>query len=157
MQFSLTWYMLLRSVLDHCWFGNASASILLVVSLRLCISQLFCPDLACIHNFRPGQWTLSCTAAKRGTTSTLIQMSHHSQLMEILVFLSIQMLHYFFNSLLCYKSNPIVLRAVQTQKVEEKKVKKPYPKCCDLLPNPGILHLLQSIFIPFSSLLTRTF
>lgn len=121
MQFSLTWYTLLRSVLDHCWFGNASASILLVVSLRLCISQLFCPDLACIHSFRPGQWTLSCTAAKRGTTSTLIQMSHHSQLMEILVFLSIQMLYYFFNSLLCYKSNPIVLRAVQTQKMEKKK------------------------------------
>ena len=55
-----------------------------------------------------------------------LQMLSHSQLVEILVFLSIQMLYQFFNSLLilCYSSSPIVPRAIQTRKVEEKKKKK---------------------------------
>jgi len=50
---------------------SLNVTVYLAASFHLCISQRLCPDLPCLCSFWPGQRTLSCTAANRGTSSSL--------------------------------------------------------------------------------------
>lgn len=115
LHFCLTWWMLLRPMLDSFSFGNASVLLLLCTRLHpfICLSYnfsvLICP-LCTVSGQDNG-----CTAAERDTTSTLTFLTDVVlQLVKMRVFLSTEMLHWFSHSLLihCYRSSPIVLRDI---------------------------------------------